>query len=156
MLVGPAWTHPTVQTGLSISVIAHLSDLDQLEAEQLDPFQQTVKLRLVGDRPPEHGLGGPDGGVHIFECGEQAVSDQAPYADFIARGHNRDRLPPQRVMSRHPPWVKPAGATRGDQTSPNPGEARHPPCCQRGRMSRAAMILPIVMMDPAGSAVSRS
>jgi hypothetical protein len=40
--------------------------------------------------------------------------------------------------------------------SPDMGEARHRPCCERGPMARAAIILAIVLMRPAGSAVARS
>jgi hypothetical protein len=47
--------------------------------------------------------------VHILKRRQQALPDLASDANFVVRRQDRLSVSPQRVMPRHPPWVRPAG-----------------------------------------------
>jgi hypothetical protein len=86
-------------------VSGHLPDLDQLEAEQLDAFEQAVELGLVGDGAPQDGLGRPDCRFHVVESAEQAATDPSPDTDLVARCQRPWTISPNGVTLRHPSWV---------------------------------------------------
>jgi hypothetical protein len=58
-------------------------DLDQLQAERLDPFKQTVQSRLIWNRAGEDRLDGLDRMTESLECPrEHRVTHPALDPDF--------------------------------------------------------------------------
>src|SRR5215207_3742241 len=80
-------------------------DLDQLEAEGLDPVDQPVELRLVADRAVEDGLDRLEIARHSFEAVEQRGAEASADADLIAPTGHRWTLTGERVIRPHPTWV---------------------------------------------------
>lgn len=63
--------------------ILELPDLDQLEAERLDPVEQTVERSLILEDSAQHGFGGPERCVEVPKRRERRLADSALDADLV-------------------------------------------------------------------------